>query len=94
MAYSGGVQQPYNAREAAGQDLLRSANDGTYAKETYLAHLGTILLDRECSCCVEANGRWAELRGEGRAIVLTNEQLFSVDPKRTSVEWHVPIAGK
>ncbi len=84
-----GVLKPYNIREAAGSNSLHLVEDGRFANEHYLSHLGQFRLRFGfiLTACVE-------FREKKLVLFLTDRRVLCARLPRYPVEWTIPFNGK
>ena len=81
--------QPFSERAALGQYWLRDLDNGTYRRESYVAHISMP------SLCVALN--WLQVRqmidlpgGDGVAL-LTAGRVLTFGTKRLRLKWDLPL---
>ncbi|EMC98060.1 hypothetical protein BAUCODRAFT_32061 [Baudoinia panamericana UAMH 10762] len=84
-----GVVRPYTQREALGQFWLKTADNGKYFDERYIAHLE---LNSGSQGDKQSNGRAQSNQSEASMLVMvTYNAIMLLRARKLTTEWEVPL---
>ena len=81
------IVRPYQQREALGQFWLKTAENGKYFNEQYIAHLDL----STGGGTSEKGGSSSSAVGSEMLVMLTYDRIMLIKTKKLTVEWDIPL---